>query len=147
MPDSPRFYRALALSEGRIAGTSRREQVVLGSFASPCPGRVLRWLRRQAVRIANGLDPDPLVLPSVSAAVLRPDRCGQRIGDVPTDLRAWAEDERPRRAARHRLLAGNPFLLVSVDHTGWYALTAWPVRAPEPGFPPSPTALDPWQDA
>ncbi|MEV3871445.1 hypothetical protein [Streptomyces sp. NPDC049906] len=142
-------YRALVLAEGPVAGTGGRGRVVLGTFSSPHPGRVLRWLRRQAVRVANGLDPDPVTAPHLVVRALRPDPapCAGYPDDVPTALRDWAHRDGCRNEARRQLTSGEPFLLVSGDHTGWYALTAWPVAdpgrvppghfRPVPGFSPS----------
>ncbi|WP_445402463.1 hypothetical protein ACSMX9_12850 [Streptomyces sp. LE64] len=141
LPEVERLHLARVFAEGQVAGTGLPARFVLGTFASPSPRRVLRWLRRQALRIADGLDPDPSAFPSASPAALRRDPAGRRFGDVPTALRAWARDDGPWSAAHHRLAAGEPFHLVEVDHTGRYALTAWSVDVPTPVVPsrqPSP---------
>ncbi|MGW6455047.1 hypothetical protein ACWF94_03830 [Streptomyces sp. NPDC055078] len=125
----PWAYRAEAVAEGLVIGTGRPARYVLGTFASPYPGRVLRWLRKQAVRIADGLDPDPASVPWPAA--LRPGPSAHTgNGDVASVFRDWANDDGPPDEARRRLVTGNPVLLVGADVTGWYALAAWPVAAP-----------------
>ncbi|MGX2997201.1 hypothetical protein JNUCC64_23545 [Streptomyces sp. JNUCC 64] len=118
-------YRALVFAEGPVIGTARRGRTVLGSFTSPYPGRVLRWLRKQALRIADGLDPDPSATACpVTLLHVDPDAHPH---DVPATLRDWAHRDGTRAEARRRLLAGEPFALLSSDHSGAYALTAWPL--------------------
>ncbi|MGX2996080.1 hypothetical protein JNUCC64_17655 [Streptomyces sp. JNUCC 64] len=119
-------YRALVFAEGPVVGTARRGRAVLGAFASPYPGRVLRWLRGQALRIADGLDPDPSAW--MNPQVLFPDPDAHP-GDVPATLRDWALRDGVRNEARRRLLAGEPFAFLSSDHSGAYALTAWPLHS------------------
>ncbi len=134
-PDSapPHAYRALVFAEGPVVGTGRRGRAVLGSFASPYPGRVLRWLRGQALRIADGLDPDPSAW--MNPTVLFPDPDAHP-GDVPATLRDWALRDGVRNEARRLLLAGEPFAFLSSDHSGAYALTAWPLHlGPGPHWP------------
>jgi hypothetical protein len=134
------LYRAEAHAQGPVAGTARQEGFLLGDFTSPYPGRVLRWLRRQALRIADGLDPDPCGTPHRGALRPDPGALFPGPGDVPAELRDWAAGEGHRLEARRLLTAGRPFLLLAADHTGRYALTAWPVHvkgpAPSPGFRP-----------
>jgi hypothetical protein len=134
-----RLYRAEVYGEGPVAGTKHRAGMTLGRFTSPSPGRVLRWLRTQALRIADGLDPDPATTPHPTALRLTPPPCPARPGDVPTEFRTWAERDGHRLAARHLLAAGLPFLLIGADHTGCYALTAWPLTTAGPayGAPPA----------
>jgi hypothetical protein len=127
-------YHAMVFAEGAVVGSDHRAGVTLGTFGSDYPGRVLRWLRHQALRVADGLDPYPSA--AVPSSALCPDRAGHPQypgggppvpGDVPTVLRGWAHDHGPRNDARRKLMSGEPFLLVSADHTGRYAFTAWPV--------------------
>jgi hypothetical protein len=133
-----RLYWAEVHADGPMVGT-HRERFSLGTFSSPYPGRVLRWLRAQALRIADGLDPDPGT--AACPLALRPDPAApvRHLGDAPTELRDWASGDGRRLEARRVLADGRPFLFVSADYTGWYALIAWPagssVGLPASGFP------------
>ncbi|MGW4203019.1 hypothetical protein [Streptomyces sp. NPDC004726] len=62
-PAGARSYRAEVPAEGVVSGSGQRVRVVLDAFASPYPRRALRWMRGQALRLANGLDPDPATGP------------------------------------------------------------------------------------
>ncbi|MFC5720861.1 hypothetical protein ACFP1Z_11855 [Streptomyces gamaensis] len=104
-------------------------RIVLGTLPTPFLGRALRWLRRQAVRIADGLDPDPDTAPSPHGALHKVNTEFQ-LGDAPAELRAWANDDRSRQAAYDQLRGGTPFALTATDHTGRYVLAAWPVDVP-----------------
>ncbi|MFF0449685.1 hypothetical protein ACFYT4_25290 [Streptomyces sp. NPDC004609] len=126
-------YRAEVTAEGIVGGTGQRARMILGSFASPYPGRVLRWMRDQALRLADGLDPDPATSPIHPRALTPvPYPLTGLFGDAPAHLRAWALKDGLRNQARRQLAAGTPLLIVTTDHTGWYALTAWPVPNPAP---------------
>ncbi|MGC5344091.1 hypothetical protein [Streptomyces sp. DT171] len=104
-----------------------RTTVYLGGALVASPRRALRWLRWQAERLANGLDPDPgnAWFP---AAVLRPVPLFG--ADVPTELRAWAADDERQGNAVRRLAAGSEVEFVARDETGWYGVTARPLLIP-----------------
>lgn len=129
------LYRAEALAEGLVINSSRPVRCVLGTFMSPYPGRVLRWLRGQALRIADGLDPDPVTV-SWSKALHPGPAPNEAVGDVPSAFRAWAQSDGSCDLAQHQLANGATVMVVGEDHTGWYALTAWlattTVRSPSP---------------
>ncbi|MCM2388710.1 hypothetical protein [Streptomyces albipurpureus] len=126
-------YWAEVIAEGPIAGSGEVARVVLGAFATPHVGRALRWLCVQAVRIANGLDPDPEVPWSGALICLEPVG-GLELGDVSTQLRNWVADEDSRFAAYRQLRRGDPFTLTASDWAGRYALTVWPVIVPVSPF-------------
>jgi hypothetical protein len=128
-------FRAEAVAEGAVSGSGERVRMVLGTFSSARPGRVLRWMRGQALRIADGLDPYPSQ--PIPAAALRPvpARYSAAVGDVPTEMRSWALRDGRRNAARRRLLAGAPVVVLTGDDTGWYAIIAWPVAESAPESP------------
>ncbi|MGX2995388.1 hypothetical protein JNUCC64_14005 [Streptomyces sp. JNUCC 64] len=134
MSPSP-SYRARVVAEWSSAYGDWDTRMVLGTFGSPYPGRVLRWLRRQAVRIADGLDPDPDGGP-IHLNALReipfPDH--EFPGDAPTRLRAWAlhEDHAP---SIRRLRDGGTVQVVAAEFGERYVLTAWPDTATGSGSP------------
>ena len=127
-------YRAEAVAVGAVNGGTVAVQ--LGSHEAASRRLVLRWLREQARRIADGLDPDPRTADWAAGGALVP--LPELTADVPAELRRWCADEERQRAAADRLAEGLPFLLTAADHTGRYALHAWPVgvAAPHPGTSP-----------
>lgn len=124
---STRGYWCEVIAEGPVYGSDEPVRVVLGTFPTPFVGRALRWLRWQALRIADGLDPEPDTTPSLRGALRRVE---VGLGDVPTALRNWANTDSSRQVAYHRLREGEPFLLVTDDPTGRYVLAARPVDVP-----------------
>ncbi|MFH8472640.1 hypothetical protein [Streptomyces sp. NPDC018000] len=93
------------------------------------PRLALRWLHGQAVRLANGLDPDQGT-PWISPYVLRP--VPSPVPDAPTALRARAADDQRQDEALQRLAAGIEFEFITGDGTCWYGLTARPLCVPVP---------------
>ncbi|MFD8938453.1 hypothetical protein ACFV0R_24930 [Streptomyces sp. NPDC059578] len=135
--ESAARYQARVVAEWSSAAGRWDTRIVLGAFDSPYPGRVLRWLRKQAFRIADGLDPDPAVgpiRPTVLDVVPFPDH--DLPHDAPTRLRHWAlrEDHGP---TVRRLRVGGAVRVVAADHAERYVLTAWlkPGREPGPDLP------------
>ncbi|MCM2393943.1 hypothetical protein [Streptomyces albipurpureus] len=130
MADTGKYaYWAEVIAEGPVPGSSELARVALGAFATPYVRRALRWLSVQAVRIANGLDPDPEVPWSGALICLEPV-AGLELNDVSTQLRDWVMNEEFRHIAYRRLKGGSPFTLTASDWTGRYVLTVWPVRVP-----------------
>ncbi|MCC3767577.1 hypothetical protein [Streptomyces sp. UNOC14_S4] len=127
--DSTWGYWCQVIAEGSVYGKGEWERSVLGNFQTPFVGRALRWLRRQALRIADGLDPEPEATPSLCGGLRRVELATE-FGDVPTALRTWANAEWTRQIAYDRLRDGEQFLLVTEDLTGRYVLAAWPVTVP-----------------
>lgn len=118
--NSPRYV-------AEVSAGDQRRAVSLGGYAAPSRRLALRWLRGQAERIADALDPDPRA-PWLSRAPIQ--RVPLPLPDAPTDLRQWARDPGCQKAALERLALGLPVELLTRDHTGWYCLTA---RPPRPG--------------
>ncbi|MEV7868459.1 hypothetical protein AB0P17_20705 [Streptomyces sp. NPDC088124] len=120
-----RFYNVTVVCEGPVNGTWVR--VVLAARQAVSPDSALSFLRQQARRIADGLDPAPgagWVPPAILVPVPAPEP------DVPTALRSWCHAPQARKAARDRLLAGAEFALGADDFTGRYTLRALPVPVP-----------------
>ncbi|GAA4782487.1 hypothetical protein GCM10023329_35620 [Streptomyces sanyensis] len=154
----PAGYWAEVRAEGPVYGTGETVQHVLGTTQSISPVLALRWLRGEALRIADRLDPDPLrsmwVQPAIRAATVP-------VPDCPAELRAWATDPDRQREAREHIKDGHPLFITVPDADCTYTLSVWPVRlpadepdqaAPEPiphriGGLPHPLyvlAADPW---
>ncbi|MGX2995185.1 hypothetical protein JNUCC64_12955 [Streptomyces sp. JNUCC 64] len=122
---SPRYLAEVVAEWSSVYG-DWDTRMVLGTFTSPYPGRALRWLRRQAVRIADGLDPDPDVGPIHPDALNEipfPDH--EFPGDAPTRLRAWALSGDHSPAIR-RLRDGGTVQVVAAEFGERYVLTARP---------------------
>ncbi|MEV7903096.1 hypothetical protein [Streptomyces anulatus] len=122
-PAQVRWY--VAESHGGDAARSVR----LGGILAPTRRLALRWLRRQARRFADALDPDPYA-PWVPARALHPVAAGGR-RDVPAELRSWASSFREHDYALTRLAAGLPYEFVARDTVSWYGLVMRPL-APTP---------------
>lgn len=127
-------YTATVIGEGPVNGETVR--MVLGYRRMISSELALSWLRGQAHRIADGLDPDPRA-PWLSGRVLHQAPPG--LPDVPNELRRWCSDDNAQRAARDQLRLGSPLTVNTADHTGLYSLTVWPVPEPAPSPSHSPT--------
>lgn len=122
-------YRAEAVAVGAVNGGTVAVQ--LGACEAADRRRVLDWLRGQARRIADGLDPDPRTARWApgGALVLLPEGPAGADGpaDAPAELRRWCGNEERQRAASELLARGAPFHLAVADRTGTYVLSARPV--------------------
>jgi len=119
------------------AGDAARS-VRLGGITAPTRRLALRWLRRQARRFADALDPDPYA-PWVPAHALHPvtgapDLMGgarhpttAARPDAPAELRAWADSFREHDYALLRLADGLPYEFVARDALAWYGLVVRPL--------------------
>ncbi|MEV7090495.1 hypothetical protein AB0O07_32245 [Streptomyces sp. NPDC093085] len=135
-----RFYNVTVVCEGPTA-TGTLVRVVLAARQAVTADAALVFLRQQARRIANGLDPGPgagWTPRGTLTPVWSPDP------DVPTTLRIWCHTPHAQRTARERLLAGAEFTLTADDFSGRYTLRALPVPVPllaplsVPGYRPLP---------
>lgn len=115
-----------------ITATTGGRPVSLGRAILPNRRLALRWLRRQAHRLADGLG---ALQPQPSISFRSPA--------VPDGLRAWAEAPDQQEHAMARLAAGGPDVLTVLDPAAGLLVTlaGWPVRqrraaagygAPEP---------------
>ncbi|MFD5751357.1 hypothetical protein [Streptomyces sp. NPDC127033] len=133
-----RVYVVTVVAEGPVSGPVAGAvdggvvRFVLGARRMYTPEGALSWLREQAHRVADGLDPDPYA-PWLPAA--RPDSApgagvlvavAPYVPDVPTALRNWCDDHRQQGAALRRLVAGERLVVGAADHSGRYTLTAEP---------------------
>ncbi|MEW1719295.1 hypothetical protein [Streptomyces sp. NPDC093109] len=122
-----RVYVSTVVAEGPVNGTVVR--VVLGARRTYTPEGALQWLRGQAYRIADGLEPDPYAgWITYSGPVLVP--VGAQVAHVPSVLRAWCDDDGQQDVARRRLVCGDRLTVSAVDGSGRYTLTAVPTTAP-----------------
>ncbi|MET7499000.1 hypothetical protein [Streptomyces microflavus] len=141
----PRWYVAES-----SAGDAARS-VRLGCITAPTRRLALRWLRRQARRFADALDPDPYAS-WVPGRALHPVTggpglvgCAPPTGggrhpvtaarhpsagarpDAPAELRAWADSFREHDYALLRLADGLPYEFVARDALAWYGLVVRPL--------------------
>ncbi|MEV7424282.1 hypothetical protein [Streptomyces sp. NPDC091212] len=125
-----RVYVSTVVAEGPVNGTVVR--VVLGARRTYTPEGTLQWLRGQAHRIADGLDPDPYTAWAVhSGPVLVP--VAAHVPHAPSALRAWGDDHGQQDAARRRLVCGDRLTVSTADGSGRYTLTAVPTAFPDSG--------------
>ncbi|MFJ2215537.1 hypothetical protein ACIQVO_25555 [Streptomyces sp. NPDC101062] len=128
-----RLYNVTVVGEGPVNGTWVR--VLLAVRQATSPDHAMTFVRRQARRIASGLDPDPCS-GWIPAGTLVPAE--NRVPDVPAELRSWCRDPEAQRAARNQLVAGGEFALSAADHSGVYLFRVLPVSVcvPVPGSRP-----------
>lgn len=129
-PAQVRWY--VAESHGGDAARSVR----LGGILAPSRRLALRWLRRQARRFADALDPDPYA-PWAPARALYPVPAGARC-DAPAELRSWANSFREHDYALGRLADGLPYEFVARDAVAWYGLVMRPLAPARTPVPPTP---------
>ncbi|MER7548994.1 hypothetical protein G3I43_06460 [Streptomyces anulatus] len=116
-------------------GGDAARSVRLGGILAPTRRLALRWLRRQAQRFADALDPDPYD-PWVPGGALYPvGEAGLR--DAPAELRSWVTSFREHDYALGRLADGLPYEFVARDATSWYGLVMRPL-AVTARTPPTP---------
>ncbi|MFH9759227.1 hypothetical protein ACH4MJ_25685 [Streptomyces anulatus] len=108
-------------------GGDAARSVRLGGILAPTRRLALRWLRRQARRFADALDPDPYA-PWVPGGALYPvGVAGLR--DASAELRSWVTSFREHDYALARLADGLPYEFVARDAAAWYGLVMRPLAA------------------
>ncbi|MFJ9886242.1 hypothetical protein ACIQRW_10300 [Streptomyces sp. NPDC091287] len=115
-------------------GGDAARSVRLGGILAPTRRLALRWLRRQAQRFADALDPDPYA-PWAPARALYPVPAGGR-RDAPAELRSWANSFREHDYALTRLADGLPYEFVARDAGSWYGLVMRPLAVASRTSPP-----------
>ncbi|MFE2938680.1 hypothetical protein ACFXKG_06335 [Streptomyces sp. NPDC059255] len=120
-----RLYHVTVVCEGPVNGTWVR--VVLAARQAASPEFALSFLRHQARRIADGLDPGPRSRWAPPGTLVPVQAL---VPDVPAALRSWYHDPRAQKAAQERLLAGTEFALDADDFSGRYTLRALPAPVP-----------------
>ncbi|WP_405796764.1 hypothetical protein [Streptomyces sp. NBC_01506] len=127
-PD-PAGYWAEVRAEGPVYGTGEVVPYVLGTFRSISPVLALRWLRDEALRVADRLDPDPersaWVTPWIRVTPA-PAPAPAPVSDGCAELAFWAEDPDTYRSARDQLRQGAPLFVVITDCGCRYTLTVRP---------------------
>ncbi|MFF7009746.1 hypothetical protein ACFY9Y_02885 [Streptomyces fimicarius] len=111
-----------------VTVTAAGRALRLGGVALPDRRLVLRWLRRQALRLADGHGRYlPPAAPWLGARDVRPVTFHG--SDAPEALRAWAGDHGSQDHAMSALESGRPALLTVVDPFVGLRVTlgAWPV--------------------
>ncbi|MFE6697009.1 hypothetical protein [Streptomyces sp. NPDC057718] len=113
-----------------VTVTAGSRTLPLGGVALPNRRLVLRWLRRQALRLADGHGRHPGPAPAapwLGARDVRP--VAFHGSDAPEALREWAGDPSRQDHALSTLESGRPALLTVVDPFVGLRVTlgAWPV--------------------
>lgn len=123
----PAGYWAEVRAEGPVYGTGETVSYVLRTTQSVSPVLALRWLRGEALRIADRLDPDPRRSAWVRPTMRVPTAPAP---DCPTELRAWATDPDEQREAREHVKGGHLLFVRVSDADCTYTLSVRPVRLP-----------------
>lgn len=137
-PELP-HYRCEVLAVGPVYGQAYEVPYVLAAFQTISPVLALRWLRGEALRIADRLDPDPTCSAWVRPAMRQEPTPAP---DCPTELRLWCTSREEQRAARERIKSGDPLFAVIPDGDCRFTFSVWPVRLPTPER--SPHQPPPW---
>ncbi|MGW1229663.1 hypothetical protein [Streptomyces sp. NPDC002530] len=122
----PAGYWAEVRAWGPVYGTGESAQYVLGTFQTISPVLALRWLRGEALHIADRLDPDP-----ERSAWVQPEMLvgTAPVPDCPAELRVWADSvEEPE--AREYIKSGHPLCETFPDADCTYSLSVCPVILP-----------------
>ncbi|KLJ03218.1 hypothetical protein ABZ114_23840 [Streptomyces albidoflavus] len=116
-----------------VYGGDGARSLWLGGTLAPTRRLALRWLRGQALRLAEGLDPDPRTT-RLPPDTLRP--APRTAEHAPSQLRFWAADLAYAEEATGCLATGYPYRFTAREGPAWYQLTARPLLAP-----PTPSGL------
>ncbi|ESP98265.1 Hypothetical protein B591_16789 [Streptomyces sp. GBA 94-10 4N24] len=108
-------------------GGDARSSVFLGGIITPTRRLALRWLRGQARRIADALDPYPYVRWAPPGTIRRVPAADR---DAPGALRGWQASTGCQDAALRALAADEPFAFLTHDATCWYRLTVHSLPGP-----------------
>ncbi|MFE7134514.1 hypothetical protein ACFVIM_27005 [Streptomyces sp. NPDC057638] len=120
MTGPPVAYLCHVIAEGPVYGSGEIVPFVLDTLRTRSQDIALTWLRKQALRLADGLDPDPARAPWATRCERTP------IPDAPTELRVWAADPTEDHAARTRLDHGVAVSVVIPDGPDRYTLAISP---------------------
>ncbi len=101
------------------------------------PVLAMRWLRHQALRLADRVNPDPSWVGWAPPGAFRSYLSG---GDPAGELRLWAAYFTPHGDAQELLKAGTPLTAVVEDADAGcrYVLFAQAINAPTESLPPEP---------
>ncbi|MFE7129983.1 hypothetical protein ACFVIM_03915 [Streptomyces sp. NPDC057638] len=120
MSGPPVAYLCHVIAEGAVYGSGEIVPFVLGTLRTRSQDIALMWLRKQALRLADGLDPDPARAPWATRCERTP------VPDAPTEIRVWATDPAEEHAARARLDHGVAVSVVIPDGPDRYTLAISP---------------------
>ena len=105
-------------------------EICLGGYRATTPRFAVRWLRGQAARIADALDPQPghAWAHGEAARALRrlPDWLPDHSPGPGHMLREWQHDHPAHEQIMANLFDGRPFALTTQDTTAYYMLSARP---------------------
>ncbi|MFJ3747699.1 hypothetical protein ACIPV8_27025 [Streptomyces albidoflavus] len=116
-----------------VHGGAAASSVFLGGVVAPTRRLALRWLRRQAHRLADALDPDPHTTRLPPQALRPTPRTAEH---APAQLRFWAADSEYAEEAANRLAAGYPYRFTAREGPAWYQLAARPLLIPSSSVRP-----------
>lgn len=127
-------YRCEVVALGSGPYDSNKREVYLGGYWADTPGAAVSWLRTQALRIADRLDPQPdrgwaRSVP-FGALLQLPDVPSDHWPDCGRNLWGWSADSRQQQVAETNLRNGVPFTVSTSDLTARYFLRAVPASLP-----------------
>ncbi|MFE1129585.1 hypothetical protein ACFW6R_23265 [Streptomyces albidoflavus] len=120
-----------------VRGGDARRGFQLGGTTTRNARVALVRLRGQALRIADGLDPDPGTWWLPNGGLVRLPDAPEALPDAPADLRAWVSSSVHQDDALDQLVNGFPLVLRVADRWSgcWFELAARSL-VPVPVTPP-----------
>ncbi|MFF4934981.1 hypothetical protein ACFY2H_39930 [Streptomyces griseofuscus] len=119
----PAGYMCRVVAAGEVYGKGMVASYELGTFDTISPKLALRWIKYEALRIANGLDPDPLTADwplGIQTCATEPTL------DAPTVLRKWAGHPLTQETALEQIKDGRRLFVVARDADCCYTLSICP---------------------
>lgn len=129
-PGAGRTSRTGWWCEATVAAADSGREWLLGGSQVDGPERALRWLREQAPRLADRIDPCPDTAWAASGVLTRPRAATRGGADAAAMLRRWGRDGAAHSRALATLQEGALFALTVRDGDGLlYRLSARPLLA------------------
>jgi len=118
-------YLAEVRLSGRVSAYGEGATYTVGALWTVSPVLAVRWLRGQALRLAERGRPEPVRSPwgwLTRGAAEAPDQAAR--------VRAWAWDAGEERAAREHIKRGHALFVTVPDADRTYTLSIWPGQPP-----------------
>ncbi|WP_399090484.1 hypothetical protein ACGH2B_18270 [Streptomyces sp. BBFR2] len=130
-------YLAEVRLQRRQAHSDADATHTVGALWTVSPVLAVRWLRGQALHLAERVAPAPARSPRAWAWATRgPVAVG--VPDRVRQVRAWAQDAAEERAAREHIKRGHALFVTLPDAERVHTLSIWPGQTPGDGGQPPP---------
>ncbi|MFD9815840.1 hypothetical protein [Streptomyces sp. NPDC059080] len=120
-------YLAEVRLEKRTSASGGGAAHAVGALWTVSPVLAVRWLRGQALRLAERVEPEPVRSPW---AWLTRGAADGDVLDHAAKVRAWAWDAGEERAAREHIKRGHALFVTVPDADRTHTLSIWPGQPP-----------------